>query len=118
MAGLTLEEAKKIYKVAEDPGKDLLLKLFTIEELTEISQAEFDKKFLELLGPCKKTIFLDNNGFESKLPTNRVELKNNDDKWLFVIRFTGKNKHFWVNSNRVWKILVNIKKTQMGLFLY
>jgi len=106
MAEITLKEARKIYSES-DSLKDLMLTKFTKSELEQVSQAEFDKKFLELLGQCTKTVFLDSNNEISKLPTNRVELRNKYDKWLFVICFTGKNKHFWVNSNRVWKILVN-----------
>jgi hypothetical protein len=106
MSELIFEEARKIYSES-DSMKDLMLSKFTKSELEQVSQSEFDKKFSEIIGQCTKTIFLDSNDFESKLPNNRVELKNNDDKWLFDICFTGKNKHFWVNSNSVWKILVN-----------
>jgi hypothetical protein len=105
MAELTLEEAREVYKKS-DSLKSLMLTKFSKEELEtqEVSQEEFDKTFLELLGKCTKTVFLDENGFTSDLPTNRIELRNSDGKWMFDICFTGKNTHFWVNYSRVWKI--------------
>jgi hypothetical protein len=108
MAELTLEEARKIYSES-DSLKDLMLTKFTKAELEkhEVTQAEFDKKFIELLGQCTKTVFLNANGLISDLPTNRIELRNKDNEWLFDICFTGNEKHFWVNSYRVWNILAN-----------
>jgi len=106
MSELTLEEVKKIY-YSSDSFKDLMLTKFTKSELEKVSQAEFDKKFIEFIGKCTKTVFIDSNDEISKLPTNRIELRNNDDKWMLDIQFTGKNKHFWVNYNRIWRILAN-----------
>jgi hypothetical protein len=104
MAELTIEEARKIYS-SSDSFKDLMLSKFSKEELEQVSQSEFDKKFIELLGQCTKTVFFDNRLNESKLPTNRMELRNKDDDWMFDIQFTGENKHFYVNYNRIWRIL-------------
>ena len=106
MAELTIEEARKIYS-SSDSLKSLMLTKFTKEELerNEITQSEFDKKFIELLGKCTKTIFLNKYGDIS--PTNRIELRNIDDEWMFDIEFTGKNKHFWASYNRIWLILAN-----------
>ena len=108
MAELTIEEARKIYS-SSDSLKSLVLTKFTKEELerNEVTQSEFDKKFIELLGKCTKTIFLNKYGDISILPTNRVELRNKDDEFIFDICFTGKHKHFWVNSDRIWKILAD-----------
>lgn len=55
MAELTIEEARKIYS-SSDSLKSLMLTKFTKEELerNEITQSEFDKKFIELLGKCTK----------------------------------------------------------------
>jgi hypothetical protein len=108
MAELTLEEARKIYSES-DSLKDLMLSKFSKEELEhhEVSQAEFDKKFLELLGKCMKTGFLTEEGFPSTLPTNRIELRNIDNEWLFDIQFAGENKHFWASYNRIWLILAD-----------
>ena len=105
MADLTIEEAREIYHT-NDKMKSLMLTKFTKEELEkhEVTQEEFDKIFLKLLGQCTKTVFLDENGYTSDLPTNRIELRNSDGKWMFDICFTGKNTHFWVNYSRVWKI--------------
>ena len=105
MAELTIEEARKIYNES-DEMKSLMLTKFSKEELEtqEVSQEEFDKTFLELLGQCTKTVFLDENSYESKLPTNRRELRKPNDEWMFDILFSGKNKHFWVSYFRVWKI--------------
>ena len=105
MPGLTIEEARKIY-ASSDEMKSLMLTKFTKSELEkhEVTQEEFDKTFLELLGQCTKTVFLDENSYESKLPTNRRELRKPNDEWMFDILFTGKNKHFWVSYFRVWKI--------------
>ena len=105
MAELTIEEARKIY-ASSDEMKSLMLTKFSKAELEkhEVTQEEFDKKFLGLLGQCTKTVFLDENGLTSNLPTSRIELRNSNDKWLFDIQFTGKNKHFWVKYSRVWKI--------------
>ena len=105
MAELTIEEARKIYS-SSDSLKSLVLTKFSKEELerNEVTQSEFDKKFIELLGKCTKTIFLNKYGDISILPTNRVELRNKDDEFIFDIQFTGKNKHFWANYYRVWKI--------------
>ena len=108
MAELTIEEARKIYATTDDM-KSLMLTKFTKEALEkhEVTQEEFDKIFLELLGQCSKTAFLNEVGDESQLPNNRIELRNSDNEWMFDIQFTGKNKHFWVNSDRIWKILAD-----------
>ena len=105
MADLTIEEAREIYHT-NDKMKSLMLTKFTKEELEkhEVTQEEFDKIFLKLLGQCTKTVFLDENGFTSDLPTNRIELRNSDDEWMFDIQLTGKNKHFLVSCSRVWEI--------------
>ena len=107
MAELNIEEARKIYK--HDELKAMMLAKFSKEELEkhEVTQEEFDKTFLELLGQCTKTVFLDEQGNKSDLPTNRIELSNADGKWLFDIQFTGKGKHFWVNYIMVWKIFMD-----------
>ena len=105
MAELTLEEAREVYKKS-DELKSLMLTKFSKAELEkhEVTQEEFDKTFLELLGQCTNTVFLDENGFTSNLPTSRIELRNSNDEWLFDIQFTGKNKRFWVSCSRVWEI--------------
>ncbi len=105
MAELTLEEAREVYKKS-DELKSLMLTKFSKAELEkhEVTQEEFDKTFLELLGQCTNTVFLDENGFTSNLPTSRIELRNSNDEWLFDIQFTGKNKRFWVSCYRVWEI--------------
>ena len=113
MAELTIEEAREVYKKS-DSLKSLMLTKFSKEELEtqEVSQEEFDKTFLELLGQCTKTVFLDENSYESKLPTNRRELRKPNDEWMFDILFTGKNKHFWVSYFRIWKIFANTYSLQ------
>ena len=69
MAELTIEEARKIYATTDDM-KSLMLTKFTKEALEkhEVTQEEFDKIFLELLGQCSKTAFLNEVGDESQLP--------------------------------------------------
>ena len=113
MPGLTIEEARKIY-ASSDEMKSLMLTKFTKEDLEKhaVTQEEFDKTFLELLGQCTKTVFLDENSYESKLPTNRRELRKPKDEWMFDILFTGKNKHFWVSYFRVWTIFANTYSLQ------
>ena len=108
MAELTLEETREIYKKS-DELKEMMLAKFSKEALEkhDVSQEEFDKTFLELLAKCTKTVFLDEQGNKSDLPTNRIELSNADGKWLFDIQFTGKGKHFWVNYIMVWKIFMD-----------
>jgi hypothetical protein len=105
MAELTIEEARKIYNES-DEMKSLMLTKFSKAELEkpEVTQEEFDKTFLELLGQCTNTVFLDEYGDESKLPTHRIDLRNSDDEWMFDIQLTGKNKHFLVSCSRVWEI--------------
>ena len=105
MAELTIEEARKIYATTDDM-KSLMLTKFTKEALEkhEVTQEEFDKIFLELLGQCSKTAFLNEVGDESQLPNNRIELRNSDNEWMFDILFIGNYPHFWVSSERVWKI--------------
>ena len=105
MAEISIEEARKIY-TSSDEMKSLMLTKFSKSELEEheVTQEEFDKTFLELLGQCTNKRFLDEKGNESRLPTNRIELRNSNNEWLFDIQFTGKNKHFWVKYSRVWKI--------------
>jgi len=108
MAELTLEECRKIYS-SSDSLKDLMLSKFKKAELenNEVSQDEFDKKFLELLGKCTKTVFLTDDGDISKLPTNRIELRNANDVWLVDIQFTGRYPHFLVNGYNVWRIFAD-----------
>ena len=52
MAALSIEEARKIYKY--DELKALMLSKFSKEELEKhaVTQEEFDKTFLDLLGKC------------------------------------------------------------------
>ena len=104
MAELTLDEAREVYKKS-DSLKSLMLTKFSKEELekSEVTQEAFDKTFQELLGQCTKTVFLDEDGYPCRVPTNRIEWRNSDGKWLFDIQFTGK-EHFWVNYDRVWSI--------------
>ena len=104
MAELNIEEARKIYK--HDELKAMMLAKFSKEELEkhEVTQEEFDKTFLELLGKCTKTVFLDEDSLKSAVPTNRIELRNDNNEWLFDIQFTGKYKHFWVSHYRIWTI--------------
>ena len=104
MAELTIEEARKIY-ASSDAMKSLMLTKFTKEELEKhgVTQEEFDKTFRELLGQCTKTVFLNEHGGVSELPTNRIELRNSNGEWMFDIQFTN-NKHFWVSYSRGWKI--------------
>ena len=105
MPELTIEEARKIY-ASSDEMKSLMLTKFSKSELEkhEVTQEEFDKTFLRLLGQCTKTVFLDEAGDESQLPNNRIELRNSDNEWMFDILFIGNYPHFWVSSERVWKI--------------
>ena len=105
MAELTIEEAREIYATTDDM-KSLMLTKFSKSELEkhEVTQEEFDKTFLRLLGQCTKTVFLDEAGDESQLPNNRIELRNSDNEWMFDILFIGNYPHFWVSSERVWKI--------------
>ena len=65
---------------------------FTSEEpeTPEVSQEEFDKTFLELLGQCTKQYFLDGIGLDSKLPTNRIDLRNSHNDWMFDIYAVGR----------------------------
>ena len=108
MAELTLEEAREVYKKS-DSLKSLMLTKFSKEELEtqEVSQEEFDETFLELLGKCTKTVFLDAHGNECIVPSNRIDLRNDSGEWMFDIQFTGKGKHFWVNYIMVWKIFMD-----------
>ena len=105
MAELTLEEAREIYKKS-DELKAMMLTKFSKEELEkhEVTQEEFDKVFLDLLGKCTKTVFLAEYSQKSAVPTNRIELRNDNNEWLFDIQFTGENKHFWVSHYRIWTI--------------
>ena len=111
MAELNINEARKIYKY--DSLKSLMLTKFSKEELEtqEVSQEEFDKTFLELLGKCTKTVFLDAHRNECIVPSNRIELRNDSGEWMFDIQYTGENRHFWVNYGRVWSIF----ESQYGL---
>ena len=86
MAELTREEAREIYKQSY-ALKSLMLAKFSKEELerNEVIQEEFDKTFLELLGQCTKTGFLDARGYPSKVPTNMIRLYDSDNKWMFDI---------------------------------
>ena len=113
MPELTIEEARKIY-ASSDEMKSLMLTKFSKSELEEheVTQEEFDKTFLELLGQCTKTVFLNENGYTSNLPTNRIELRKPKDEWMVDICFTGKNKHFWVSYFRVWTIFANTYSLQ------
>ena len=105
MAELTLKEAREIYKKS-DELKALMLTKFSKEELEkkEVTQEEFDKIFLEFLSQCTNTVFLDEYGNISSVPTNHIELRNSDDDWMFDIQFTGETKHFWASYWRVWTI--------------
>jgi len=106
MADLTLPEAKKIYKY--DELKAMMLSKFSKEELETpvVTQAEFDKTFLEILGKCIKTVYFDEIGHKSSVPTGWMGLlgDENDHDWILDIKYTGENKHFRVSYWRVWQI--------------
>ena len=108
MAELNIEEAREIYKKS-DELKSLMLTKFSKEELEkhEVTQEEFDKIFLELLGQCTKTVFLDEDSLKSAVPTNRIELRNDKDEWMLDIQFTGEGKHFSVSYYRIWTIFAD-----------
>ena len=112
MAELTLEEAREVYKQS-DSLKEMMLTKFSKEELEKpcITQEEFDKAFLGLLGKCTKTVFLDDHGNECTVPSNRIELRNDENVWMFDIQFTGEKKHFYVRYFNVW----NIFESRYGL---
>ena len=117
MAKLNIEEAREIYKQS-DSLKEMMLTKFSKEELEkkEVTQEEFDKAFLELLGKCTKTVFLDaRGGYPSKVPTNRIEMQNDENEWMFDIQFTGEKRHFCAEYYRVWKPLLNIFDSRYGL---
>ena len=105
MAELTLEEAREIYKKS-DELKEMMLTKFSKEELekNDVSQEEFDKTFLELLAKCKETVFIDAHGKESTVPTNRIDLRDDINEWMFDIQFTGKDRHFYVRHCNAWSI--------------
>ena len=112
MAELSIGEAREIYKKS-DEMKAMMLSKFSKEELEkhEVTQEEFDKAFLELLGKCTKTVFLDDHGNDCTVPTNRIELRNDENEWMFDIQFTGENRHFYVRYCNVW----NIFESRYGL---
>jgi|SRR5574344_1651118 len=112
MAELNIKEAREIYKTS-DSFKSLMLTKFSKEELDkhEVTQEEFDKTFLELLGQCTKTVFFDAHGNECTVPSNRIELRNDKNEWMFDIQFTGEKKHFYVRYFNVW----NIFESRYGL---
>ena len=97
MAELTVEEARKIYNES-DSLKSLMLTKYTKDELEphEVTQEEFDKTFLKLLEKCIKTVYFDEHGHKSSVPTSWMELMadENDRDWILDIKYTGENKHF------------------------
>ena len=107
MAELTIEEARKIYNES-DSLKSLMLTKFSKEELETpvVTQEEFNKTFLKLLEKCIKTVYFDEHGHKSSVPTSWMELMadENDRDWILDIKYTGENKHFWVSYWRVWQI--------------
>ena len=113
MAELNIKEARNIYQQADDLKayelKAMMLTKFSREELekSNVTQEEFDNTLIELLGQCTKTVFLDENGDKSNLPTNRIELRNDAGEWMFDICFTGNYKHFLVSSYQVWNIFAD-----------
>ena len=101
IAQLSLDEAQKLYNspTASDDIKLFLLSKFTKEELERkpVTQEEFNK-FVEekifTLIDNSKTRYLDNNGYFSKIPTSRIQLRYSNGDWLFDYDYNQKNPHF------------------------
>ena len=105
MAELNIEEAREIYKKS-DEMKAMMLSKFSKKDLEKhaVTQEEFDKTFLELLGKCTMTVFLDDYGNECTVLSNRIELRDDTNEWMFDIQFTGKNRHFYARYCNAWGI--------------
>ena len=63
------------------------------------------QEILEMLEKYKSNVrFLDKNWKESKYPTSRFEIFNENGVWLFDIDYNEKNQHFWYSYDRVWGV--------------
>ena len=115
IAQVSLDEAQKLYNspTASDDIKLFLLSKFTKEELEGKkvpTQEEFNKFFEEnilTLIDYSKMTFLDKDGIISKYPTNRIELRNFKDEWLFDYKYDSKKPHFWYSFDHVFLIFQN-----------
>ena len=110
---ITLEEARNLYN-SSNKAKEFLLTKFSKEELEGKnnipSQEEFNNFFEEnilTLIDYSKMKFLDKDGIISKYPTNRIELRNFKDEWLFDYKYDSKKPHFWYSFDHVFLIFQN-----------
>jgi hypothetical protein len=81
-----------------------------------MTQDKFDSILENIFKLCNKKIFVDESDKYTEFPTNRIELRNYKNEWLFDIQYIG-DKHFWVSS-LVWDILedkysLNYKEIRM-----
>ena len=63
------------------------------------------QEILEMLEKYKSNVrFLTETFDESKYPTSRFEILNNEGVWLFNVNYDTKNPYFWCSYYRVWVI--------------
>lgn len=70
----------------------------------KMTQEEFDEIFSGMLKIATKTVWLNEVGEKSDVPTSRFELINSVGDWLFDINLDHANPHFWCNFSRVFVI--------------
>ena len=89
---LTLDDNQK---------KELLEQLTNAKDVKELIKQEI----LDMLEQNKSNVsFLNSDGKETKYPTSRFEILNNEGMWLFDIDYNSENKHFCYSYYKIYEV--------------
>lgn len=98
----TLQE---VYKNSSEEVREILKSKFSYSDLGIINvEQEIRNGVLGLIkNNIKNVRFLNKNGGISDLPTNRVEILDENGSWLFDINYDEENKHFWYSHYNIYR---------------
>jgi prepilin-type processing-associated H-X9-DG protein len=71
---------------------------------SKVTQEEFNDLFFELLHKgSKNMVWVGGHA----VPSNQIEIRDENNDWLFNYKYDGKKSHFWYNYPRVSLIFSN-----------
>jgi hypothetical protein len=88
-------------ELTEDQVKKILEQTKVKKDTKELVK----KEILEMLEKYKTNVkFLDKNWKESRYPTSRFEILDNNGDWLFTIDYDSKKRWFYYSHYRVFEV--------------
>ena len=118
---------QEVYKNSSDEVKEILKNKFSKDDLgIGIDENQIRNEILDLIRKNIKNVrFLNKDGSHTDLPTNRFEIYDEYENWLFEIDYTEKKKVFLYSYFRVFSIfetkyeikLVNFNKMMITVLV-